>query len=97
MSTTNATGAGVLTEAETIQLLTRAIEGSPDGRMAEDDLVRIGQWASETKTTLLEMEVSSSKFSQSERGHSIWAARVSYFSIVPGKEESRKRAFSGPP
>jgi len=31
MSTSN----GVLTEAETLQLLTRAIEGSPDGLMAE--------------------------------------------------------------
>jgi len=80
MSTTN----GVLTEAETLQLLTRAIEGSPDGRMAEDDLVRIGQWASETKvnSTLLEMVLAGSVAVNMEDGELVFSRAKELVEIV---------------
>ena len=67
--------AGVLTDAETLQLLTRSIEGSPDGRMAEDDLVRIAQWANETKinSTLLEMVLAGSTAVNIEDGELVFS------------------------
>jgi len=48
---------GVLTEEETLRLLTRAIEGSPTGCMAEEDLVRICQWAGEARISAVLLDM----------------------------------------
>ncbi len=68
--------AGVLTDAETLQLLTRSIEGSPDGRMAEDDLVRIAQWGNQARinAVLLDMVLAGAVAANVENGEVVFTS-----------------------